>query len=136
MVRPSTAAIPSTPPCSRGFPRDSSSPDSPSKNTRSRTQVSESHNTIPVLVSPPKRRKKGEPDDDLAVWDKSDEEIIGVYLIVITTCRSNGLQHLQVTRRSSASSLLAVKEYQQRRDRMATSRGTTNLRHTNEQCCK
>jgi hypothetical protein len=28
------------------------------------------------------------------------------------------------------------KEHQQRRDRMATSQGTTNLRRTNEQCCK
>ena len=83
MVRPSAAVIPSTPPHpsnERAFPQDSSSPDSPSKNTWSCTQVSESQETLPVLVSPTKRCRKGEPDDDLAVWDKSDEEIIGVYL--------------------------------------------------------
>jgi hypothetical protein len=95
MVRPSAAAIPSMPPRSRAIPRDSSSPDSPSKNMWSRTQVSESQATLPVLVSPTKRCKKGKPDNDLAVWDKSDEEIIGVYLTYYinhpkSNCRGSG----------------------------------------------
>ncbi len=76
-----SSAIPSTPqrPSKRAVPESSDSPDSPSKNTRSRNPVSNSQSDIPVVVSPTKRRKKDEPDNDLAVWDQSDEEIIGAY---------------------------------------------------------
>jgi hypothetical protein len=83
MVQPSPAVPSTLPRPKRRFshqPNDSPSPDSPSKNTCSRVQVSASD--IPsVLVSPPKRHKKDEPNDDLAVWDKSDDIIIGMYSI-------------------------------------------------------
>jgi hypothetical protein len=53
-------------------------PDSPSKNTRSQIRVADE---VPVIVSPPKKRRKKEAVDetDLGVWHLSDEEIIGNY---------------------------------------------------------
>lgn len=81
MLMAGSSAMPLTPqrPSKRALPESSDSPDSPSKNTRSRNPVSNSQPDIPIVVSPTKRRKKDEPDNDLAVWDKSDEEIIGEY---------------------------------------------------------
>ncbi|KAJ7799974.1 hypothetical protein B0H14DRAFT_3786870, partial [Mycena olivaceomarginata] len=121
-----------------------STPDSPSKNTRSQIRVADE---VPVIVSPPKKRRKKEAVDetDLGVWHLSDEEIIAKsrkdwkspiynhytvslernldgdgnrhHLTFIFTCRVDPKNHNP-----------------QRRDRMKTSEGTANLKRTSQQC--
>ena len=77
---PSRAMSPRTPPASS---RNPTSPDSPSKNLRSRSSKAvQQTNPSAVLVSPVKiRGKRIENTTDAEVWDKDDDEIIGINML-------------------------------------------------------
>ena len=71
---------PRTPPASS---RNPTPPDSPSKNLRSRSSKTVQQTNPPaVLVSPVKARgKRIENTTDAEVWDKDDDEIIGIDML-------------------------------------------------------
>ncbi|KAJ7772032.1 hypothetical protein DFH07DRAFT_879090, partial [Mycena maculata] len=142
----------------RQTPEASSSevPDSPSKNTRSRTGK-RAHNSdsdsdsIPVIISPKKKRTKANVEDtsDAAVWHKTDAEIIAESR---KAWKSSVYDHYSISLERAFSGpqqdqpgVLTfiftcrhdpLTHTVQRRKRMQSSQGTGNLGKTNLKCDK
>ncbi|KAK7047943.1 hypothetical protein VNI00_006271 [Paramarasmius palmivorus] len=128
--------------------------DSPSKNTRSQARsTGTSTQSLPIIQSPPRKRKAvKDSDDDLAVWEKTDEQIIEeakrkwtspVYNHYIVSLRRNyqpdgttprSLTFVFTCRFENDGIERTYRHTAQTRPRMKTGNGTSNLAKAAKAC--